>query len=1280
LLNEGTDLALRAGAASGQTLVQSSSPLTRLNYFDGKLLRAEDLRREQLYVRQLVQLSNQGLGAGVVYGIDTTIDAQGRLAIGPGLAMDSVGRPLLVASAAAFEVGALIDATRRIATATRGARPLGASAEFGDCIDVTAPPSGVVEGAALYLVCIGHAESLCGTEEVYGRLCEEACITATDRPLIVEGVVVRALPLTLRTPLATSRSVPLGTTHLRSLVASAYFQDERQVVGSLVSRAGLALDVWCVGADAASVGCVPLGVIARSGTTTTFFDAWTARRERIEAPARRYWAWRMAMRPWDVYLAQILQFQCQLHEVLGDGPSDPGNRNPCEPQRQALDDASRYLREFSDSYTRHVEALSRLRDVPAGMDAPDALFRLQGGLADLAKLRANIDGALNEMASGSKTRVLINGGIVELPSAGYLPVVPGTITVNEQVRRLVGEGLDLRFCIVRPDFVPHALEEAQHMERISLLVGLDDPKAKPQVDVLVPDGTLLVQQPPAIAGFDTQLRLLAAVTGEVDAGAPAATLTTSQSRGIVVHGAGRSDRSAGAAFHFAGAQEVESADRVISLAQGVKDFAGGTARKRETLLRSALRTNVSGAPLAREAPISSDVLSRIALRPALAATPARNEPPPKPTVGVWLTMRTERDPFALQAAETTAMSIELALTMQRTSEAGAASHTLLRVRAFATFSVSQAALAGPDGLRMTGRLSGTYTTQAFVEENSASESTKSFDVDAVLRRTGDADSGTLRLELGDASALFQFVGEGSWGGTPLEANVKLTLVPGQKLQEGRMTKPVDVLSASALASADALAEGGLLRVLSTTALGLVGDELTRARQNGSAFVDVATRLLFPPAPAPVDDLLVRPTLDWVLFHRRRTKQCAADVVPPAPTPPRRYQLFTLRVRSPREVDLVKRALESGSDFKPVFQRVDVVEFAGASATLLTAADALLNDWRAVQPGNTLAYAAAATGIADDTAFTASRLGRVVSGVASVSPLDTQSGVVEVLPAVPAVLTSPGLDGVIVLVTLDVARLTYQNLYRVTLDDKSRSVLSKNLIDQLIKMPQTRDLGARAFSVDSSDLVDDDAAALKDAWDKEGGGRPLSVFLYAKPDDDTGGDVTTLVARGRSIADAVGGNADTTVEKHDLEGAWPVGPTSPVIAIVAVAPPPVVRNALVIFASRDGEVHFPRPDAKAARVKFADDVPTDDTLSQLLKSLTPNEPVGGIALAVLKAPADVGADARVQTVVDTLVRIGRPAPRRTNVITLSDRDRTQLERSGHAVDGLDEVIFLEPQPG
>ena len=55
--------------------------------------------------------------------------------------------------------------------------------------------------------------------------------------------------------------------------------------------------------------------------------------------------------------------------------------------------------------------------------------------------------------------------------------------------------------------IPHALEEAQHMERICLLQGLDDPNNKPRVDVLVPDGRIEAYEPEVEGtGYEMDLR------------------------------------------------------------------------------------------------------------------------------------------------------------------------------------------------------------------------------------------------------------------------------------------------------------------------------------------------------------------------------------------------------------------------------------------------------------------------------------------------------------------------------------------------------------------------------------------------------------------------------------------------------------------------------------------------------------------------------------------------------------------------------------------------------
>src|SRR5690606_17221022 len=111
---------------------------------------------------------------------------------------------------------------------------------FGNCTEASSPqPGAIADGAELWLVTIAHAEFLCGEEDVYGKLCEQACVTSTDRPLRIEGVVLRARPLALAAPLVTSSGFALTAKHLRSRVASAYFADERARPASLVSGSGL---------------------------------------------------------------------------------------------------------------------------------------------------------------------------------------------------------------------------------------------------------------------------------------------------------------------------------------------------------------------------------------------------------------------------------------------------------------------------------------------------------------------------------------------------------------------------------------------------------------------------------------------------------------------------------------------------------------------------------------------------------------------------------------------------------------------------------------------------------------------------------------------------------------------------------------------------------------------------------------------------------------------------------------------------------------------------------
>jgi hypothetical protein len=71
---------------------------TRPSFFDGRLLSADDLRREQEYLdhkRPLLNLAT--VGAGVVTGLAVATDPDGAgIRVSPGLAIDGLGREIIV--------------------------------------------------------------------------------------------------------------------------------------------------------------------------------------------------------------------------------------------------------------------------------------------------------------------------------------------------------------------------------------------------------------------------------------------------------------------------------------------------------------------------------------------------------------------------------------------------------------------------------------------------------------------------------------------------------------------------------------------------------------------------------------------------------------------------------------------------------------------------------------------------------------------------------------------------------------------------------------------------------------------------------------------------------------------------------------------------------------------------------------------------------------------------------------------------------------------------------
>ncbi len=1033
------------GRQSGVTIVPSGSRLTRLHYYDGKFLRAAHLDLEQRYVQSLVQLSNQAGGPGVVHGFSIGLGSGDTLEVSEGLAIDPQGRVLTVPSPSLIEIPELLGASRNAApvpprdigirpvapmvetmraastgvaahishlptsalTAVLPPRPVstsGGSGAFADCVPRTDDPGRVFQSTDLYLIVIAHAEALCGQEDVYGRLCEAACTTTTERPYYIEGIVVRAIPLDLVVTLGQIGPIILGLRHLRSRVASAYFAREAGLIGSLISKAGLNSDTWCLGAEALGGFGVPIGVLGRAGETTTFLDAWIGRRERMDAPPRKYWAWRMAMRPWDVFLAHVLQFQCHLHELFIDTPG-PGKTDPCRESRGLIDEASGALTSLKTYYEKVTGALAGMTGAVRG--ELTALDLVKDRLGSFGHLLERLDDA--KRGAGLGDRVLIRGGIVELPSAGYLPIArPSELSVNAQVRNLLGEGVDLRFCVVRPDFVPHALEEAQHMERISLVQGLATPLDRPKVDILVPNGE--------------PLDLAAKMNGMGFAGDVRFQMILAGSPTVAVAGVGRGEISSevGAAFHFAGMAKAPTAAEFNVLANGFGTIAAARAEAGTRVLegpatpvpadlrrlREATRLvaparlaaldagrGLSGSP----AGIPTNVLAAAAARKAAA---------------VWATLRSQTNPFALQLGQEAWLTGRLIVVIPT------ADVSLIDVKVSGPMRVTDLTPSPTATDRCTGVVALDITWKSLVGAASEEKHWNPESKIILERLDGPSEStvtARVSIRVGER-VLRDLVFQTSWSGSPINAKCTGIFEVGQA-SLANAAKTVPVLNSAFLESPDVLTAGNAQREVAETALDVIDAVLAEP-----AFKANAEHLLFPAPNSPTREQVLRPMLDWVLFHRRRDKECgvkeaAVDVKN------RRYKVYSAVVKEAGQVNTIREALLTNDAVglqRAKFLPVGVVEFGGNSANLLTSPTALVNQWQNVGHGNRILFGGLANqpdAIADGEALSMQRVKQLELALGPVGMTLDATARAALLPAVPVpTLPADDTDGVIAIVS------------------------------------------------------------------------------------------------------------------------------------------------------------------------------------------------------------------------------------------------------------------------
>ncbi|NHN38337.1 hypothetical protein G8764_13595 [Pseudomaricurvus alcaniphilus] len=1115
------------GSSKGHAVVNKHSPLRRLNYFDGKFIRAPDLILEQQALLNQIRLGNRAGGAGVVYGYDCTLSGNDGLNISAGYAIDPQGKALLLGDGISVGIGELIEKSTAAAfgptassaglgraTATAGFSASSAvtssmaaaavqknisaaqkssavkKAGFDDCvIHNSAATISAGTSDQLYLITLNHTEAYCGEEDVYGKLCSEACSTSTNRSYIIEGVEVRAVPINLSQLYKNSAAVDLSAVHLRSRVASAYFEQERQLIASHISASGLSSSIWCLGAEASGGNGVPIAIIGRNGSTTLFLDAWTARRERMEAPPRHYWAGRMAMRPWQQFLAQILQFQCQLRACLtSTDPNAPCKTlrefDPCASTRKIAGEAAAGMRYLLDSLGRMAGQLSDLQALNINNAT---LAELQGGSAGLeAQYQKLIDVARVVLPE----QLLINCGIVEVPSAGYLPVnASSTITVNEQVRRFFGDGVDLRFCVTRADYIPHALEEAQHMERICLLSGLDNAANKPKVDVLVPEGEIQQLEAQVVGtgyqsttsistnllaiGWPRKLSVAADVAGNSAIIGSASNLNVSAARlstnleafrlaeGLRVNiarslpplsGAARGEQldNGGTAFYLA----ARSTASVIG--SGSLSLANAASNSVLSLLNQGRSdAAASGARAAINVSTNIEALTGVGRVPTLA-----------PSTAVWASLKTNRDPFTLASGDSCDVQAHFLLVSSR--RLGDSNQTTVSERSINGQLQIQKGAPQAAQTKLTARLvaNGIWsdTTVTDGQSQERTEAVKLNETIVISRRPVVGLPPTINMTISNPSFFaglgnIQLVAERIWT-SPTASTFRLLLrrqdikaatagltlarADGLVAEEANLlvNRAAELQALNPASNDDILLECNLTEDSNVLSAGnswhtnsLQALSTLEKASGEKGFSDSAQQRLFPPPQPVADELSILARLPWVLFHRRRDKICQSAVAAEVLQVARHYRVYHVHLDADTNVEQLLALLQRDvggtlASLKP--RPVSTIEFAPGIALVATAHGDVRADWQArVQVTADIQLALIASEgevINEGEALAESRLQSLTNVLDPVSELAEGFQTLSV-NEVPDTLASAEVDGIIVYFTRSVATICH-TVYRV----------------------------------------------------------------------------------------------------------------------------------------------------------------------------------------------------------------------------------------------------------
>ncbi|HEX3083356.1 MAG TPA: hypothetical protein VHP99_02435 [Pyrinomonadaceae bacterium] len=271
-----------------------------INFFNGRLLSANDLTREQSASREADRRLGKAVGEGVAYGLEVSQLANGNnqspaVSVEAGLAVNRRGQTLMLEARTDIALVRTVDAT-------------GSSQGFAECAPLQT--GAYVSGAGVYLLTIAPAQQTEGRAITNGM---NPTTATCNSDTIVSCVQFRLIQID--PPITTAEMQDEG--HLRNLLAYKCFGTE-ETNTFITDPFGKALAQWGL-LDGLRpnqlTDCeVPLAVLCWTDAGIDFIDMWSVRR-RLASSQNGEWPPFESDAAMAMAEARLLQFRDQIDDL-----------------------------------------------------------------------------------------------------------------------------------------------------------------------------------------------------------------------------------------------------------------------------------------------------------------------------------------------------------------------------------------------------------------------------------------------------------------------------------------------------------------------------------------------------------------------------------------------------------------------------------------------------------------------------------------------------------------------------------------------------------------------------------------------------------------------------------------------------------------------------------------------------------------------------------------------------------------------------------------------------